>query len=276
MIRRGLLTCSGLETRIHQSPDRKITLYRMDYALIYRFSVVILSSILWHSPSLAGADSPFTRFRANHSDFTTVYLQQMNLLAGSYLNQTDTDAKDGTGAFSLQILKAEGALPIIGLNEDLGFRLTGEIASREYTFGKDASEFGMDSYFDVVVAPELWYFFSNHFLLIGHIEAGAYSDLDGNTNGEDFRLFGGGRFVYRLESGLQLLAGAIVSEDFQDYSVIPILGLRWIHSSERLRVSMTLPLEITIANRNSECVCNRKKPKESSRCCNRRNNEVVE
>lgn len=208
----------------------------------------ILAAILGFSvlfPFAVHAETSFAEFRAAHGDFIRLFDPDRTNLSLSYLNEPKMEEPDNNGAYYLQMIESSAGLRVpvtIDLFAEPGFGLE----ERIYDFENSADGLGRDTFWVTELSGNLGYFLSPNFLLIGGVRAGAYSDLDGNTNGEDFRLFGGGLAVYRLTQRFQLVAGAESNEYFERIAVLPMFGFRWLSAQGAVHLDVTLPVEAMV------------------------------
>lgn len=183
-----------------------------------------------------------------HGDFFHLLFFDWSDIRAGYLMQPGSKADSGNGKFDLQVFSGDFDLAL-PMSEDFFFRAGAQYELRQYEFGDDGwTRWNVDEEMlhKAVVTPGLGVFITDDLLLTGKAVAGAYSSFDGGLETDDFRAYGDGMLVFRINPGAEVLAGALYSETFEDYDVVPLLGLRLLSEDGRLRVSVTAPVEVEV------------------------------
>jgi hypothetical protein len=187
-------------------------------------------------------------FAAAHGDFFHLMFFEWSDIRAGYLMQPDSKADSGDGKFDLQVFSTDFELPL-ALSDDFFLRIGAQYEGRQYDFGDDGWtgwNTEKQTLHKAVVTPGLGVFITDDLLLTGRAIAGAYSNFDGGLESDDFKAYGDGLLVYRLNPEAQILAGASYSEAFEDYDVVPLLGFRLLSEDGRLRINLTAPVEIKV------------------------------
>jgi hypothetical protein len=191
------------------------------------------------------ADTSLSDFRNAHGDFLELYDPDRTNLSAAYLIEPDMEEKGGPGGYRLQILEAAGQLAA-PVTEDL-FMVPGFLfQERIYDYDHESEQLGIDTLWKMELILDAGYFISPQVLWLAGVRAGAYSDMDGNTNGEDFRIFGSALVVHQSSPRFQLVIGVVSDEAFDSLAVYPLIGFRWLSPEENVHLSVTLPVEAEI------------------------------
>lgn len=190
-----------------------------------------------------------SRFLAAHSDFFNLLYPDDSQFKFRYLFQPTNKASDGPGEFDIHqfSLIAEAPFP---LSRNLYYRFGLEYGAQLYDFDRVAQARTMDNsdlFHKVVANAGAGLFLTDNLLITGVAQPGMYSDFNNGLNTQDFKLFWNGLFVYRLNHGAQLLAGAAYNEVFDDAPLIPLIGVRLQGEDGKLQIALTAPLELRVA-----------------------------
>lgn len=198
--------------------------------------------------ALADDNSRSENFRREHSGFFRLYKSERSDFQLAYLFQPSMEAKQGPGEYSLHSFSTEGEAPF-PLSSDFFYRLGWEYSWRMYDFDKVPSVLTSTDSLDAHKLGGIFgfgWFLNDDLLITARARPGLYSDFDGGLKEEDFQILGDGQLICRVNPGTQLMAGIVVSEDFDSTPVYPELGIRILNSSGNLHLSLTAPREARV------------------------------
>ncbi len=213
-----------------------------------------IALLLFYTPGAGAAESETQSFVAAHADFFRLYFAEPTEIKAGYWYHPEQEAKDAAGEYDLQMLRAELEMPA-PLSRDFFMRFGGIYEQRWYDFsGRDYEAiFGSDeTLYRIVFAPGAGVFLSDDFLVTGRGLLGYYSDIGGGVEDDDFQALGDAQAVYRLNPQAQILGGIAYARPYEDYTLLPIGGVRLLSESGTLHVSITFPLEARLGFRLTE------------------------
>ena len=193
----------------------------------------------------AWAKEPAAEFVGQHSDFFSLFLADKSDITALYRYEPGVKSKSGSGEFDQQTYGGSFDL-LRPFNADTFLRLGAIYEAREYSFsGNGWSRLGVsdETLQKIAIRPGFGNFFNKDLLLTGQATIGAYSDFSGGLESDDFKFYGQSMLVYRLNPGAQLLVGVARSDAYEDYDILPLLGLRMMNEDGSLHISVTAPLE---------------------------------
>ena len=138
------------------------------------------------------------------------------------------------------------------LSRDLFLRADGALEWRQYQLkGPGWAAFGVkdENLYKIAAEPGLGLFLTDNLLFTGRVVTGAYTDFASDLATKDFRVYGEGLLVYRLNPDAQVLVGAQRSEAFEDYKTYPLIGVRLLNEDGTLSISVTAPVEARLGFR---------------------------
>lgn len=183
-------------------------------------------------------------FRA-HGDFITRMNPREFNFGISVLVQPGTEFENIPGESDQTHFTAWAGLRI-PLARDLFARLGVVGTVRKHEISSDFTGFTEDeTFYTAPVYLGAGYFLTSDFMLAADVSPGLYSDLDGSVDSDDMQMLGSVLGAYRLSPNLILKAGLAAAEDFEDVSVIPLVGASWLFAP-RWRLDALLPVLVRL------------------------------
>jgi hypothetical protein len=185
-------------------------------------------------------DGVIERFKEKHAEFLKDQYRLEHAFQLGWLTQPDTEIDDINGEVDLDILWAQGSVPL-PVTEDaygfVGFRVESRRYERSATFGLlDEDETFTVAYLVLggagFVAPDLQ--------LGAYAGFGIASDLDESLESDDYRIRGRMLATGRIDSRLFWKVGFDISEQDDGARVVPLIGGAIVFN-EKLRLDALLP-----------------------------------
>lgn len=196
-------------------------------------------------PLLAVADDEGSGFLEEHQDFFHLLGPSTTELTVRYLFQPETQDEDGPSEFDLHQFQGTLDFPV-PISSDSFYRFGGEYQLGRYDFSNartQNSRLEDEDLHKIELSFGMGTFLDEDLLVSGFLTPGIYSDLNEGLDEDDFQLQGMGMLVYRMNPTAQLLVGVKWSEDFDEYPLFPILGMRLLSENGQVHLNLTLPLE---------------------------------
>lgn len=213
-----------------------------------RFTAIFLVILALLSPVGAKADQLAEEFRSAHGDFFYLLRSDRSDVQLGYMIEPGQETKSGSTEFDVEQFYGKFEVPV-PLSEDSYLRAGFDFNARRYDFSRsDGSIEGIsnETFHRVTGLFGAGTFLSDNLLLNGALQLGVFSNFGDGLDGDDFDVRGETMLVYRLNPSAQLLVGAKLSEDFEDTSLIPLLGLRLLSEDGKLHINLTVPLELRV------------------------------
>lgn len=207
--------------------------------------VLIVGSVLLFFATQVIADDEGSSFPEAHRDFFQLLGPSTTELTVRYLFQPETQDEDGPSEFDLHQFQGTLDFPV-PVSSDSYYRFGGEYQLGRYDFtnaGVGNSRLDEEDLHKIELSFGMGTFLNEEMLITGSLTPGIYSDMNGGLDEDDFKFQGMGMLVYRMNPTAQLLAGIKWSEDFDDYPLFPILGMRLLSENGLVHLNLTLPLE---------------------------------
>ncbi len=187
-------------------------------------------------------------FTAEHRDFFHLFRAPVPEIALGASYQPSTQEESGSAEFDRAKWYGKFEIPIPTATERY-LRFGGEYEQGIYDF-KDADDgetaVSSKTLHRIVLHAGYGFFLNPDLLLTGIASPGIFSDLDGSVDENDFDMQGNALIVYRFNPGAQLIAGVRVGEEYDDWPVLPLAGIRLLSEDGSTHISVTLPLEARV------------------------------
>ncbi|MCC6934003.1 MAG: hypothetical protein IT292_12265 [Deltaproteobacteria bacterium] len=209
--------------------------------------VAVLSLFIFALPCFSES-SKSEAFVNSHNDFFHLLNSDPDDIKIGYYYQPETEEDGGPGEFELQKAFSRLELPLPTSN-DAYFRMAMKYDYRNYDFSSSSGRAGSlssEALHKIELGTGYGVFLTKDLLFTALPTFGIYSNMDGLSE-DDFQFHGEFQFVYRLNPGAAIVAGAAYNEIFDDTPFYPILGVRILSNDGKTHLNITLPTEIKLA-----------------------------
>jgi hypothetical protein len=207
----------------------------------------VLSTNVCFSETRTPDDSVIEAFRALNQDFFRLATGEGKDIEGRYYFSAPHSFKHSDVRLSSHSLQLSAELPI-PLSEDFFWRIAPLYEFHSYEFDNLMLEnLSLDSAFlhRMELGAGFGYFLQRDLLFTLLLRPGLHSNLV-DINNKHFAFYNQGILVYRYEPSLELIAGLVSSERFDEIAVFPVIGLRAHALDNRLHVKITPPVELRL------------------------------
>lgn len=214
-------------------------------------SLIFIISFCFLNTAQADEESKPKLFRDLHGDYFHLLLPDYSDIKVGYGYQPEIEEDGGPGEFNLNRFFGGFNLPL-PVTQNTFFTLGVYYELLNYDFKKLTGaplSPGSEVFHKAEMTGGFGHFFSDDFLFMGSATLGAYSNLENSIDADDFQLHGKGYFVYRINPGAQILAGAAYDEIFDDTPLYPLFGVRMLSNDGKLHLVLTLPTELRVGFR---------------------------
>lgn len=186
-----------------------------------------------------------------HHDFMDLFMPRATNLAVQYGYVPDQQSDDNPEAEFDQHVYDVALQGVLGKPASALFLPGAAYGFRLYDFadftGSDQLENDMEELHRLSLTPGGVFFLDRDTAVVGLLDIGAYSNMDGGIKSDDMKYLGDLMLVHTVRTNLQLVFGLALSEDFSHDDVFPLLGLRSVYKNWHFNI--TLPREVRASYR---------------------------
>lgn len=195
-------------------------------------------------PQLSMAES--AEFLNAHKSFFSLLSPESTNVSLGYILERSHDEENGNGSFDLNNFSLDVDLAK-ATSQDSFINYGGHYEARAYDFDNvvGIASTGSETFHRLELDFGMGKFIHDDLLAHAQVSLGLHSNLE-DLDGDAFSVLGKGILVYRFNPGVQFLGGLSATEEFDDTSVFPLLGLRLQSTDGKMHISLTAPLSLRV------------------------------
>ncbi len=207
-----------------------------------KITIIFLFFFLF--PQLARAED----FSKVHGDFFKLFLSDNSDAKLKYILEKGQKDKNTSAEYDLDYFSFNGELPV-PQSRDSFFRFGFDYGLRMYDFqGTGNFLGGLDSQdlHRIKFSPGYGTFINDNLLLTGNFDLGLFTNFQKSPDFDQLKYYANVKLVWRLNPGSLLYLGIERSDNFDDLTVYPLLGIKLLTEKGEFKISLDLPKELKL------------------------------
>lgn len=203
--------------------------------------IVLLILIL---PRLVLADD----FSKAHGDFFKLYLRDNADINVRYLIEKGMEDKNTSAKYDLDYYTVNGEIPS-ALSRDSFMRWGFDYGLRSYDLHKTKDFIGGADTLDlhrIKFSPGVGTFVNDNLLLTGNVDIGMFTNFKGDFDLDLLKYYAYGKVAWRMHPGSLIYLGLEKTDNFDDVTFYPTLGIKLLTEGGEFRISLDLPKELKL------------------------------
>ncbi|MDP6928352.1 MAG: DUF6268 family outer membrane beta-barrel protein [Planctomycetota bacterium] len=198
--------------------------------------------------------SPRGLFQKAHGDFIedstrytpTAQIAGLHQPTNGFNHYREGDFDLSELSFEMTTDPKNGFATVVG--PDTAILVGGHAASRHYKsdLKKGGSVVKDETVYEFSIDIGVHHFVDENLMISGTFSPGAYSDFDRTLTTGDWQFLGSALVTYRQTEDMFVKAGVVVSRDFDDAPVYPVVGFSWLMPGD-MRVDVLFPQKAEVS-----------------------------